>query len=144
MSALHSFRNLLFVVCGLLFLCSFVAPGPKAKVVVKKITILYKKQAGGDGPTLYMKFLNGVNKTQTYTLKGNIPLLQLESEKPDGSIFSLRSLQDTMSCTFSLTLPPGVHDLIISQIGVTGLGWTMTINNGPEIPIEQKIVNKKY
>lgn len=117
---------------------------PPVKVYVKNITIIYKKPATtGDGPTLYMKFVNGINKTQTYTLRGFIPLVQMECEKPDGSVFSLRNLQEDMTCSFALTLPPGQKDLIITQVGVTGQGWSMRINGGPEFPIEQKLTSQK-
>ena len=145
MPAIKSTRITLLILTILPALFSFTHIKSKhAKSIVKKITIIYTKPTEpGDGPTLYMKFLNGVNKTQTYTFKGNIPLMQLESEKPDGSIFNLRSIQESLACTFYLSLPPRVKDLIISQIGLTGKGWTMRIDDGPEIPIEQKLVNLK-
>ncbi|MDE3247021.1 MAG: hypothetical protein KGO82_00085 [Bacteroidota bacterium] len=139
--------NLRFLLIGALcFTIAAFRPveRPAAKVYVKNIMIIYKKPAGtGDGPTLRMRFLNGTNKSQTYTMKGNIPLLQLECEKPDGSIIGIRGLQEDMTCSFSLTLPPGQKDLIISEIGVTGAGWTMRINNGPEIPIVQGLTERK-
>lgn len=145
MKKLMSVKLLLLVIGGIIFFNSFMPEGDTpGKVNIKKIKIIYARPAEpGDAPTLYMKFLNGINKTQAYTFTGNMPLMQFEMEKPDGSIVSIRNLQDNMTCSFTLTLPPGVKDLIISQIGITGKGWTMTINNGPEIPIEQKIVNNK-
>jgi hypothetical protein len=145
MKKVMSVKLMLLLICGTVFLNSFKPAGESPrKVYIKKIKIIYAKpDEPGDAPTLYMKFLNGINKTQAYTFNGNMPLMQFEMEKPDGSIVSIRNLQDNMTCSFTLTLPPGVKDLIISQIGITGKGWTMTINNGPEIPIEQKIVNNK-
>lgn len=130
--------------CALLFL--FLSSESFAqkifKPVNKKIEIRYiKPTTPGDGPTLYLKFLNAVNKTQTYTIKGNVPLLQLESEKPDGSIISLRNLQDNLSVIFNMTITSG-KELIISQVGVTGTGWTMRVNDGPEIPLTNKAALK--